>query len=273
MATAISEDGGKTWRAGGNPADDNSTAGHGFIDIAADAKGNFHLVWLDSRSGKQGLRYARSTDAGKTWEKNQTLDDETCECCWNSVTTGADGCVCVLYRDKDPRDMALMISRDHGATWQRAGVVGKFNWQFDGCPHVGGNVCVSRDKCFHAVVWTGAEGRAGIYHCVSRDGVSWDSLEKFPVHAHRPDIAVSDDGKIAVVWDGISEGKYSIWGSVSADGEKWSEPRRLSAPNTNATHPRVVATSQGFRVFWTETADNAKATWRSVEIIAEYFDH
>jgi len=262
MATALSSDGGKTWRAGGNPADDGLTAGHGFIDIAADTKGNFHLIWLDSRNGKQGLRYTRSTDAGKTWEKNQTLDDETCECCWNSLATDSNGGVFALYRDKDPRDMALAVSRDNGATWQRAGVVGKFDWKFDGCPHVGGNVVRVSGK-IHAVVWTGSEGKAGIYHLTSSDGATWESPRQFPSKAHRPDIAVSADGKIAAAWDGVVDGKYGTWGTVSADGEKGSEPRRLSAPAANATHPRVVSTPHGFRVFWTEITDEANITWRS----------
>ena len=63
MATAISGDGGKTWRAGPNPADDGTLGGHSFIDVAADDRGTFHLVWLDSREGaSKGLRYARSND-------------------------------------------------------------------------------------------------------------------------------------------------------------------------------------------------------------------
>jgi hypothetical protein len=218
------------------------TAGRGFIDIAADANGNFHLIWLGSRSGKQGLRYTRSLDGGTTWEKNQTLDDETCECCWNSIATDSNGGVFALYRDKDPRDMALAISRDNGATWKRTGVVGKF----DGCPHVGGYAAATRDGKLHAAIWTGIEDKAGVYHLTSTDGATWSASKQMPHRSHRPDIAANADGKLALVWDGIVE------------GEKWSEPRRLSAPNTNATHPRVVSTLQGFRVFWTETADEEK---------------
>jgi hypothetical protein len=40
---------------------------HAFVDVAADAAGTFHLVWLDARGGAgagKGLRYARSTDGG-----------------------------------------------------------------------------------------------------------------------------------------------------------------------------------------------------------------
>jgi hypothetical protein len=270
MATAISEDGGKTWLPRGNPADDNSTAGHGFIDIAADEKGLFHLVWLDNRDGKQGLRYSRSLNGGNAWERNQTLDAETCECCWNAIATDGAGGVFVLYRDKNPRDMALMISRDHGATWQRAGVVGKFDWQFDGCPHVGGNVAVTRDGKIHAAIWTGIENKSGVYHVVSTDGVVWNEPREIRGKSHRPDIAANSEGAMVLVWDARNEGRSSIWASGSRDnGVTWSEPQRLSSDEMHATHPRVVATSQGFRVFWTENADESKAKWRSAFLPSE----
>lgn len=69
MATAISSDGGKTWKPGPNPADDGATSGHRFIDVAADEDGAFHLVWLDGRAGKQGLQYARSGDGPLQFER------------------------------------------------------------------------------------------------------------------------------------------------------------------------------------------------------------
>jgi hypothetical protein len=94
LATAISDDGGKTWHVGANPADDGLATDHAFADIAADDAGNFHAVWLDGRergadavksaasgaaasastSAGKGLRYARSIDGGRTWSTNVTLD-------------------------------------------------------------------------------------------------------------------------------------------------------------------------------------------------------
>ena len=103
MTTALSSDAGKTWMRGPNPADDGSTEGHNFIDITTDGTGAFHLVWLDTREGKRGLRSAISTDHGKTWSANHTVDAETCECCWNTVTGSPEGGAWVIYRDKAPR--------------------------------------------------------------------------------------------------------------------------------------------------------------------------
>jgi hypothetical protein len=94
LGTAISDDGGRTWTAGGNPADDGGTGGHGYADVTADAAGRFHAVWLDSRDGGQGLRAARSSD-GRTWSRNATLDARTCGAAGTSwPRSAATACAC-----------------------------------------------------------------------------------------------------------------------------------------------------------------------------------
>ena len=79
LTTAISHDGGRSWSAGANPADDNSMGGHSFVDLAVDGSGRFHAAWLDNRSGKQGLIYSNSDDGGRSWAANRILDPTTCE--------------------------------------------------------------------------------------------------------------------------------------------------------------------------------------------------
>jgi hypothetical protein len=267
MAVAVSEDGGRTWRAGSNPADDRSTKGQGFIDIAADAKGHFHVVWLDARSGVQGLRYARSTDGGMTWSKNQTLDAETCECCWNTITTAPGGTVAVLYRDKDPRDMASVHSTDGGRTWTKPTRVGVFDWNINACPHVGGGLAwVPRgnSRQVHATVWTGTAASQGIYYLTSLDGgASWDEPKRLgDSGAWHPDVAVGDGDAVAAVWDAHTESGLAIFTAASRDGGKtWSELRRLSKEGASASHPRIVWTPRGFRAFWTEWTDGMDAEW------------
>lgn len=96
LATAVSHDGGGTWTSGPMPNDDTSGDEHAFIDAVADARGRFHLVWLDPRDGKLGLRYARSVDAGASWQANRSIDTVTCECCWNTMAMGWDDTPLVL---------------------------------------------------------------------------------------------------------------------------------------------------------------------------------
>jgi hypothetical protein len=267
MAVAISEDGGRTWRAGSNPADDGSMKGQGFIDIAADTEGRFHLVWLDARSGVQGLRYARSADGGMTWSMNQTLDAETCECCWNTITTAPGGTVAVLYRDKGPRDMAFVRSVDGGRTWAKPARVGEFDWDINACPHVGGGLAwVPRKnpRQVHATVWTGKTGSQGIYYLTSLDGgATWDEPKQLgDSGSWHPDVAVGDGDEVAAVWDAHTERGLAIFTAASKDGGKtWTEPRRLSREGASASHPRIVWTHRGFRAFWTEWTDGLDAEW------------
>ena len=120
MATALSNDGGATWRPGPKPADDGSTTGHGFIDIVADDVGILHLTWLDSRDGKQGLRYARSEDAGKTWAVNITAKAGTCECCSNAIVAGGGHTTSEPKQLGDASAIQGAVSADAGITWSNA---------------------------------------------------------------------------------------------------------------------------------------------------------
>jgi hypothetical protein len=268
LATAISGDGGRTFTAGGNPADDASTDGHGYSDLVADAGGRFHAVWLDSRDGGQGLRAARSADGGRTWSANATLDTRTCECCWNKLLAVGAGGVRVLYRDKDPRDLAVAGSDDGGASWTRLGVAGAFEWQFQGCPHVGGGLAVTRDQRLHALAWTGEERRAGLYALASSDGGRrWTEPQRVGSdRAHRGDLAASG-ARLAAIWDEPEADGRAVRAAFSDDGGRtWVPPRRLSDAGWTASFPLVASTGQGFVAFWTESQGDSPARWRSVPL-------
>jgi hypothetical protein len=255
IATAFSADAGKTWKLGTNPADDHSTTGHSFIDIAA-AQGSFHMVWLDTRdAGGQGLRYSRSAD-GRNWQTNATLAANTCECCWNSLLAGSGYALYALFRDGDPRDMSLAVSPDGGRSWDKVGAVAPFGWNIKACPHVGGALVSGGAHTLDALSWTGREGRLGLYHVRSDDeGEHWGAPQRIGGDdARHADLAADADGRLAAVWDTAGAGGAWIMGQTSADGgAHWSEAQRLSAEGVHPTHPRVVATADGFLALWTQT--------------------
>lgn len=275
MATALSKDGGKTWAPGPNPADDGSTGGHGFIDLAVDAAGTFHLTWLDNRTGAQGLHYASSTNAGESWSANRTVDAKTCECCWNTLATGPEGPF-LLYRDAEPRDMRL-AALDASGSVKSAGPVGAFRWDFTGCPHVGGGLAVvptSTGATLHAAVWTGQAEAVGLHYLRSVDGgKQWTPGVRFGGEAAwHPDIAADSANRVALVWDTQeSSGRGEIWATLSQNGgEAWSAPQRLSPSGVAASHPKVIRTTEGFRVFWTQaSAESAGSVWASVALPLE----
>ncbi len=267
LASAYSEDGGKTWHAGANPASDvNGDQSHS--DIAVDGQGVFHAVWLadPEENGYQGLHYARSVDVGRHWQASKTLDDSSCSCCWNTLKVTSIGELNVLYRDMEPRDMALMQSKDQGYTWAKHSSVGKFDWQFDGCPHIGGGLAFNQADSnveFDSIVWTGEEKQQGLYHLHSSDnGLTWSKpfkLGKNPTHS---DIAVSAEHILTAVWDERESEGSSIFTAQSSDnGKSWTLPVRLSQEGNSATHPRALATLAGVIVMWTEKQNKQLSQW------------
>jgi hypothetical protein len=281
LAAAVSQDGGRTWRAAPSPSDANASAviDHAFVDLAADERGAFHAVWLDARTkgnstefpGK-GLRYARSLDGGQSWSANATLDEQCCECCWNTLLTTSGGGVHVLYRDRDPRDMAIISSPNGGRTWGNARPVGEFKWNFNGCPHVGGALAAGYDGgALSAVVWTGKGGAdLGVFALASLDGGrNWTKPQRLGgPQSSRPDMAADGGRRIVAAWDEYVDsaqdlGNVAFAASSSDGGATWSPPVRLSAPGASATYPRVVQTSGGFRAFWTQKQPGRPATWES----------
>jgi len=254
LLTVYSSDAGKTWQQGAKPTGSDADQSH--HELLADGEGRFHAVWLDDRdeNGYQGVRYARSSDVGKSWELAQTIDDSSCSCCWNRLAVGADGKLNVLYRDMKPRDMALAQSADGGASWQRLSTVGEFNWIFDGCPHNGGGLSVAGDGALHSLVWTGAENQVGLYHMQSADsGKGWSPPQRLgEAGAFHADIAFGA-GRLVAGWDALgAEGSKVFIAESSDSGGHWSTPKPLSSVASSATFPRVVATPVGLLAMWLE---------------------
>ena len=267
LQSIYSVDGGAHWQKGANPTGAETDQSH--PDLIADNRGRFHLVWLDDRdeNGYQGLRYARSSNARESWELAQTIDESSCSCCWNRVLIGPDQQVNVLYRDMEPRDMALAQSNDGGKNWQRVSTVGEFNWAFDGCPHNGGGLAWAGER-LQALAWTGEESKAGLYHLFSSDdGKTWSSPQAMGGEslAFHSDIAGKDNGHVLAIWDARGADGSTVMISESFDnGEHWTASHQISTPGSSASFPRLLATSNGWLAMWVEQKSGATKQWMSV---------
>jgi hypothetical protein len=265
IATALSLDGGLTWKAGPSPAASagRDDVGYRFPATAADDKA-FHVVWIHADDKERSLRYSRLEFGSAEWSTPVTIDSTACACCWNEMKA-MDGKLFVLYRDEDPKDMAMAISPDGGGTWQQTGRAGAFDWKFEGCPHVGGGLAVasSGDKSGHAMlatVWTGETNVSGAYFLMSPNtGRAWSlpkALADTRENGRHTDAALISGSIAAVVWDEITEDEQSVWVSMTLDEGKTWTPRRLSASNTSARYPRVVSHGGQFIVFWSESGES-----------------
>lgn len=263
MVSRYSHDGGKTWHDGNNPAaDPDGDQSH--LDVSADQHGYFHAVWLadPEENGYQSLRYARSVDGGVNWQASQKLDDSTCSCCWNTLVVSPTGVLNLLYRDMKPRDMALLQSFDQGQTWQHTSTVGRFDWQFDGCPHIGGGLAITDDSHMYSSVWTGLANKAGLYTLRSVDnGKHWQPPLAMGRLASRNDIAANGQ-HLAVIWDEREAEASAIFYALSHDGgDHWTAAMRLSDQGMKATHPRILPTANGFLAMWTEKQGKHSSRW------------
>jgi len=262
MQAVRSSDNGKSWQKSPIPAD--WTAGsHAFFAMDGNDV-RISAVWLDSRNGhssvngSQGMRYSQSTDGGQSWSTNQTLDNITCACCWNTAKFDAKNNLYVLYRDNEPTDMALgMVNPDQ--QWQRLSTVGAFDWDFPGCPHIGGGLAFqNNDQLVHSVVGSGHEKHLGVHYLRSNNhGKNWSQPiqlgDETAVHA---DVAAHKDGRVVAVWDMLTEDGLSIFYAKSKNnGKQWSSPVRLSKAGMRATHPRIISNNSGFLALWVESAD------------------
>lgn len=272
MVSAYSDDSGQTWAKGTNPAVNNA-GDQSHLDLIADRQGVFHTAWLEDpeENGYQSLRYARSVDKGRHWDKATTLDGSTCSCCWNSFALSPDKGLNILYRDMKPRDMVLQQSANDGKTWRKTSTVGEFGWQFDGCPHVGGSLAYygpDEPQQLHSLVWTGAEGKSGLYALASEDnGQSWSTPQKLGNAGVHGDMAILN-GNLFAIWDEMEANGSGIFYAKSQDGgNTWLTPTRLALADRAATHPRLVATELGLLALWTEKTSKqpGRLAWRVIE--------
>jgi hypothetical protein len=271
IVAALSQDQGKTWQQISSPVSDKfSKIDQGYLDVTADRHGKFHIVWLDDREeagDTQGLRYASFRHEKKmgVWESHKDLEASACTCCWSNITTDASGNIHVLYRDDKPRDMMLISSLDGGKSWQKPGAVWPFGWQFVGCPHQGGGIAtaqVNGKVVLHSVVWNGIENNRGLYYSQSESiGAKWTPVVSVGDNTSvSGDIAVIGNERIGIVYTTGDAEKKQVIVKVSEDGGKsWLKAKRLTGDGADGSHPKIVGTADGFRVFWTEWLENGDA--------------
>ena len=267
FGTARSDDGGKTWQKGSNPADDDSKKGHAFIEALADQSGVFHVVWLETRATR-GLFSASSKDFGKTWAATTTVDKLTCECCWNKMISLRPGETHLLYRDKDPRDMAIALTTDSGATWERLSTVGDFKWPINACPFTGGGLAVTGtgpSERLHSTVFSGMRDFRGVSYLSSADnGRTWTPPAAVGEGKGQHSDLASRGKDLVIVYDMTDTADGFIVGMKhsSDEGATWSPFLRLSPGGVKADFPRVLAVGGGFVAFWTEKGKDGMVAWR-----------
>jgi hypothetical protein len=255
----ISEDGGATWSQK-RP----TTQGGGEVDVAAGPGGSVYLTQL----GPRGNVVSVSRDFGETWQTaplggaSQYFDRE-----WLAVDV--QGRVYVVAREFGQTASAgVARSDDGGLTFPPRGKA----WTALDEPGDANGPLVAVGSVVHLVYVC----RGGVAVCVatSRDGgLTWTRAlvaERTTSVANvYPAIAAGGAGLIAT-WSDATEGVLAVYTSHSADGARWSAPRRISPEGVTATLPWVAARGDRAWVVYlraeqplaaTDCAEAGRAEW------------
>lgn len=256
-------DGGRTFQAPIVVHRDRQVITHRFDTLAVNSTGQVFAAWIDKRdvvaAAKAGdppyrgaaVYFAVSDDRGATFRGDFKVADHSCECCRIALTPRADGTVLAMWRHifaPNVRDHAVATLHADG-TATSAGRATFEDWRLDACPHHGPSIAVDADGRAHAVWFSGAPDRRGIFYGRLRPG-GLDGLRQLgSLSAANPSVAI-DGPRVAVAWKVIEAGRTRLCGMVSEDGgTAWQEFALLTV--TGATdHPRVLAHGGRFHVLW-----------------------
>jgi hypothetical protein len=256
---ARSSDGGKHFDAPVTVHHDRREITHRFDAIAVTPQGRIFVAWIDKRDGLgdpkayrgAALYYAVSDDRGTTFRGDYRAAEHSCECCRIALVAQEDGGVLALWRhvfEPDVRDHALArLGPDGVASEARRATFD--DWHIEACPHHGPSMAQDAQGRLHAVWFSGAAGKEGVYYGRLGDGRVEGQRRIGGDTAAHADLAIRGD-RIAIAWKEF-DGTQSVLRAMRSDdgGATWRESR-LAASAGATDQPKVLANGGDFYVFW-----------------------
>ncbi|HEX4943102.1 MAG TPA: sialidase family protein [Usitatibacteraceae bacterium] len=254
---ARSVDGGDTFAEPLTVHADRQEITHRFDAIAVTPDAKVFIAWIDKRDrtdeGFRGasLYYAVSDDRGASFRGDYRAAQHSCECCRIALVPQDDGSVLALWRHVFEPNV-----RDHA--WARLGADGAAgevrratfdDWRIDACPHHGPSLAIDAAGRRHAVWFSGAPGKEGVFYGrlgergpEGKRRVGGDAAE----HA---DIAVAGT-RVAIAWKEF-DGQRSTLRALRSDdaGGTWREVS-LASSGGPTDQPKVLARGETFHVLW-----------------------
>ncbi|MFN8009372.1 MAG: sialidase family protein [Terriglobia bacterium] len=244
----------------------------GYVSIGMAPNGDIYLLWLDTRDKEEipdtfSLYMARSTNKGASFGKNIRVATGVCPCCRPNLAFGRQGEVMVFWRKVYPgniRDMTVAVTSDGGDHFTDPLRIAADNWHIEGCPDSGPATTWSGKRIYVAWLTEASPDRSGVRLTWSDDsGNTWAPAvmaSQNILDANYPAMSVSNDGHVALVFQGRDPQKRAGWEKVGvflvdigSDG-KLSSPQAVPGIASSASRP-TVALGTGGRVYiaWTGT--------------------
>ena len=190
----------------------------GFSTMKVAPNGDIYVVWLDGRDqaepkGTFAVYLAKSSDKGLTFSPNVRVSLSACPCCRPTIVFGDKGEVYVAWRKVFPgdiRDMVLATSTDGGKTFSTPIKMADDNWLLHACPDSGPSL-VNAGGRLYAAWFSEGNNKPGIRVVASKDGGRSFSKAEIAsqgiVDANHPQLSVSEDGRVVLVFQGRSASK------------------------------------------------------------------
>jgi hypothetical protein len=256
-------DEGRTFSAPVTVHTDRQEITHRFDSVTVNRSGQVFVVWIDKRDGvaaakaKSGayrgaaVYFAVSDDRGASFRGDFKLADHSCECCRIALLPREDGTVLAMWRHvfaPNIRDHAIARMHPDG----RAGEVRRAtfdDWRIDVCPHHGPSLAADATGRLHAVWFTQAPERAGVFYGrLSGDGVDAQRRVGRDTAEHA-DLAISGR-QVAVAWKEFDGRRAQLRAMRSEDGgDTWRE-YDIAATAGASDQPRMLERQGRFYVLW-----------------------
>lgn len=273
---------GHVWEPPVLVTDKDEPSTNAFSSMSVSPRGEVYCVWLDGRDsamcppGTSSVYLAKSTDQGRSFQPNVAVARGVCPCCRPVVAFGKGGAVHVSWRHvygDNLRDMAMTTSVDGGQTFGEPVRVAQDGWKINGCPHSGASLAVTGDRLWQAWYSDGDGSNPGVRLAWSDDGAKTFTKPILAsaqvLDANHPDMAVADDGRLLMVFQGREPGREDGWApsgpwivEIAPDGSV-SAPQLVPGHRKSISYPQIAGGTLGrVAVAWTEKDERGQSQIR-----------
>lgn len=260
-----STDGGKHFSTPVTVNDDLQVIRHRFDSLAVGKNGEIFIAWLDARdheaakkAGKEfkglSLYYSTSTDGGEHFTPNKAIAEHICECCRIDTTVAPDNTPVVVWRhifDGGIRDHAFVKFKD----WQTPDTVQRLsheNWQIDACPHHGPAITVADSGVYHAVWFSNAPTKQGLFYGYSTDaGHHFSEAINFGKEGASHPYVLALHKQVFITWQEFDgKNNRALVMKSNDEGKTWSTPEVIAQTSEMADEPFLISDGQNAYLSW-----------------------
>ncbi len=231
--------------------------------VAADEAGRVHVVWYETRDGKEHAFYKRSPDEGKTWEAEVSLSDTS------ERMRGSE--VLPAIAAAGPNVYAVWHERRKGGVnvYFRRSIDGGKNWEppvklTDGpTPSAFASVAALGSDVHVVFVDMGPKGFGYTTYRRSTDaGATWEAAKGLPDKPSKPSVSYvpcihASGSDVFLAWVDTRDLNEEEYVKVSHDrGATWGKDVRLTNHPGNSWASSLAASGKVVHLVWFDQMDS-----------------